>query len=246
LSSRFITPNWPAPRPIHAFTTTRHGGVSLPPYDSFNLSEQVGDNLNHVQQNRKRLIQIAHLPESPRWLSQCHGTEIIDSQYWTINHTADGIFANHTNHVCAVMTADCLPVLICDKNGQQVAAVHAGWRGLASGIVEQAVAKFDGDRSHLLVWLGPAIGPEQFEVGHDVVRAFSTEHPEAKQAFKQTDSLHFMADIYLLARQRLHALGITAIYGGEYCTITDSDQFFSYRRQMRTGRMTSMIWIAST
>ena len=246
MTPAFIIPDWPAPEHVHACTTPRHGGISLPPYNSFNLGDHVGDKPSDVEQNRQHLIKAAGLPESPRWLSQHHGVGVINSVNWTRNISADGIYTRLENHVCPVMTADCLPILICHKMGNQVAAVHAGWRGLANGIIEQAIGKFKGHNHDLLIWLGPAIGPTNFEVGHDVVTAFTDHSSEAKLAFKQTDSLHFMADIYLLARQRLNALGVTAIYGGNFCTVEDNEQFFSYRRDKNTGRMASLIWIAST
>ena len=157
---------------------------------------------------------------------------------------ADGLFSSEKNHVCVAMTADCLPVLICDKQGSEVAAVHAGWRGLADGIIEQAVMQFTSERRDLLVWLGPAIGPNHFEVGQDVYTAFTTYMPEAEIAFAPLSNGQMMADIYLLARQRLKALGIDAIFGGDYCTADDSERFFSYRRDNVTGRMASLIWIA--
>lgn len=241
----FIVPDWPAPKHIQAFTTTRGGGVSLPPYNSFNLANHVGDKPDNVAQNRQRLVQAARLPESPRWLSQHHSVNVINSLNWARNVPADGIYTTQHNHVCTVMTADCLPVLICDREGKQVAAVHAGWRGLADGILERAIAQFTSGNNDLLIWFGPAISPARFEVGHDVVAAFTTHAIEAEQAFTQIDNSHFMADIYLLARQRLHALGITAVYGGDQCTVRDAKRFFSYRRDVTTGRMASLIWIAS-
>ncbi|MCL4133069.1 UNVERIFIED_CONTAM: hypothetical protein GTU68_031452 [Idotea baltica] len=188
---------------------------------------------------------MACLPESPRWLAQCHSIDVIDSDDWSFNLTADGLYSSQSDRVCAVLTADCLPVLICNKAGTQVAAVHAGWRGLAEGILEQAISLFSGNRNDILIWLGPAIGSRHFEVGHDVVTAFTEHASEAELAFRQTDSSHFMADIYLLARQRLSAMGITEIYGGNLCTVSDPDHFFSYRRDNVSGRLASLIWISS-
>lgn len=245
MTPSFIVPDWPAPTQVKALTTTRHGGVSLAPYDSLNLGDHVGDQSENVEQNRQRLTQMVPLPEPPHWLSQCHGVDVINSLKWQRNVAADGIFTRQNNQVCAVLTADCLPVLISNKAGTQVAAVHAGWRGLADGILEQAIRTFDCDHNDLLIWLGPAIGPDHFEVGHDVVSAFTDHASEAEQAFRQTDSTHFMADIYLLARQRLTAMGITNIYGGNCCTVCDADRFFSYRRDKVTGRMASLIWIST-
>jgi YfiH family protein len=240
----FIRPNWPVPPHIHAFCTTRAGGNSLAPYDSFNLANHVDDNPQHVERNRQLLTQTAKLPESPRWLTQHHSIDVVNSRDWIKDMPADGLFSAEKNHVCVAMTADCLPVLICDTKGTQVAAVHAGWRGLADGILEQAIEQFTGEKRELLIWLGPAIGPTHFEVGQDVVSAFTAHLLEAESAFKQIDNGQFMADIYSLARQRLNALGVDAIYGGDYCTADDPDQFFSYRRDQVTGRMASLIWIA--
>ena len=240
----FIYPHWPAPAHIKALVTTRYGGVSAAPFDSLNLGDHVNDNPLKVEQNRHILAQRATLPESPRWLSQTHGCKVIDSLLWTSGKQADGIISNTINHVCPILTADCLPILLCNQQGDTVAAIHAGWRGLANGIVERAIANFSGSTKDILVWLGPAIGPEQFEVGQDVVNAFVHHDVLAKQAFRQTDDTHYMADIYLLARQRLNALGVSEIYGGQFCTVNDPERFFSYRRDQATGRMASLIWIA--
>ena len=240
----FIQPDWPAPQHVHAFCTTRTGGISSAPYDSFNLANHVDDNPQHVEQNRQILVQSAQLPESPRWLTQHHSTDVINSLDWIEDMPADGLFSSAKNHVCVAMTADCLPVLICDKQGSEVAAVHAGWRGLADGIIERAVTQFTSQRHDLLVWLGPAIGPKHFEVGQDVVTAFTNHMPEAETAFTPLSNGQMIADIYLLARQRLKALGIDTVFGGEHCTAGDSEQFFSYRRDNVTGRMASLIWIA--
>lgn len=240
----FIYPNWSAPAHIKALTTTRYGGVSAAPFDSLNLGDHVNDAPLKVKQNRHILTQRAELPESARWLSQTHGDEIIDSNQWTSGAQADGIISNTLNHVCPILTADCLPILLCNRQGNTVAAIHAGWRGLANGIVERAIANFSGNVQDILVWLGPAIGPEQFEVGQDVVDAFIRNDVLAKKCFRQTDDIHYMADIYLLARQRLNALGVSEIYGGQFCTVNDPERFFSYRRDKATGRMATLIWIA--
>jgi len=240
-----IIPEWPAPAHIKAFTSTRSSGLSESPYDSLNLGDHVGDEDWKVKQNRDLLTQTARLPEPPRWLSQTHGCMVVDSSQWIIGEQADGIVSNTLNHVCPILTADCLPILLCNQQGNQVAAVHAGWRGLANGIIEQALSTFSCHQSDILVWLGPAIGPEQFEVGQDVVDAFAQHDVLSQQAFRKTDDTHYLADIYHLARQRLNALGVFAIYGGDFCTVTQPDRFFSYRRDGITGRMASVIWIAS-
>jgi len=238
-----ITPDWPAPDNIKAANTTRIGGVSLPPYDSFNLANHVGDSVESVASNRGSLTKLAPLPNEPLWLEQTHSTLVIDSHNWHSGIEADAIISHIDNHVCVVMTADCLPILLCNKQGDTVAAVHAGWRGLAAGIIEKTIHSFSCDPHDIMVWLGPAIGPSQFEVGVDVYHAFTQHDPQTKLAFQQSDPDHYLADIYRLARQRLNNLGISAIYGGDYCTVTDHQRFFSYRRDGVTGRMASLIWI---
>jgi hypothetical protein len=242
-TSHLLKPDWPCPPGVKACSSTRLGGVSLPPYDSLNLGQHVDDDAHAVAINRQRLQAIAGLPAEPLWLEQVHGTKVVDAKDWQNGCEADAIFSRQPGQVCAIMTADCLPVLFCDREGKQVAATHAGWRGLLNGILQQTVEQFDGPRSDVLAWLGPAIGPQQFEVGSEVYAAFGERYPEAKAAFKRVDETHFLADIYLLARQQLSALGISAVYGGEQCTVTEESLFFSYRRDGVTGRMASLIWI---
>jgi YfiH family protein len=244
IADSLISPDWPAPNSIKALSTSRQGGFSLPPYDGFNLGTHVGDEPNTVIKNRDYLVDIAQLPESPRWLNQLHGTRVINSNDWQLNIDADAIISQQNNHICTIMTADCLPLLLCNKQGDTVAAIHAGWRGLAAGIIEKTIAEFHCDPQDILVWLGPAIGPNQFEVGTDVYQTFIIHSAQAIHAFQQTDATHYLADIYLLARQRLTALGISAIFGGDLCTASDPQHFFSYRRDDVTGRMASMIWIS--
>jgi len=243
MNGAIFTPDWPAPATIRACTTTRLGGISLPPYDSFNLGLHVNDEPEAVLTNRQRLKQLAGLPAEPLWLEQVHGTRVIDADNWHADIQADAIYSHEAEHVCAIMTADCLPVLFCDGAGTQVAAAHAGWRGLLNGILQHTVGRFHGERSDILAWLGPAIGPQQFEVGSEVFNAFNERFPEAKSAFTRVDASHYLADIYLLARQQLTALGVNTIFGGEHCTASESDRFFSYRRDGVTGRMASLIWI---
>jgi len=243
MAEAFISVNWPAPHHIKALTTTRNGGQSLAPYDSLNLGDHVGDNPDHVAANRQKLIETALLPNQPLWLKQTHSTDVIDSSRWQKDIEADAIVSASTNKLCAVMTADCLPLLITDTSGSQVAAVHAGWRGLQAGIIENTLAKFAKPRSDILVWLGPAIGPHAFEVGPEVKAAFLAVDPAAEAAFIATHADRYLADIYLLARQRLAAQGVTAIYGGDYCTYSEKERFFSFRRDGVTGRMASLIWI---
>ncbi|MDT8371670.1 MAG: peptidoglycan editing factor PgeF [Gammaproteobacteria bacterium] len=239
----FIIPDWPAPKAIKALSTTRLGGVSSVPYDSLNLATHVGDNPSTVSTNRHILTEQAHLPEPPRWLNQTHGTAVINSRDWQLDCDADACYSLDFNHVCTVMTADCLPVLICDKQAGFIAAAHAGWRGLADGIIEKIIAHYQAAPSDLMVWLGPAISPNHFEVGTDMYDIFTTQSAIAKNAFVQTDSTHYLADIYHLARLRIQQMGVNAIYGGDSCTVSDAARFFSYRRDGVCGRMASMIWI---
>lgn len=239
----FIIPEWSVPNHIKAISTTRIGGFSQTPFHSLNLADHVGDQPNDVAKNRALLVKQAQLPETARWLSQVHGTSVINSDKWHNNIKADGMVSKSVHHVCAIMTADCLPILLCNQQGDSVAALHAGWRGLATGIIEQAITKFDCPTKQIIAWLGPAIGPTKFEVGTDVLHAFTSTMPDAHLAFTQIDHQHYLADIYLLARQRLTSLGISTITGGNFCTASDESRFFSYRRNAITGRMASMIWI---
>ncbi|MDX1574114.1 MAG: peptidoglycan editing factor PgeF [Methylophaga sp.] len=245
MADNLIRPDWPAPDNVKALVSTRLGGVSPAPYDSLNLGDHVGDLPENVATNRQLLTEKAELPDTPLWLRQTHSTKVIDSQYWQAHIEADAIISTEINRVCAVMTADCLPVLLCDKQGQQVAAIHAGWRGLCDGIIEKTVAQLSGAPEDLLAWLGPAIGPAQFEVGAEVRDVFIAEAPEAINAFLPSKIGYFLADIYTLARQRLHHCGIKNSYGGDYCTVNQQELFFSYRRDGITGRMASLIWLAS-
>lgn len=241
--SPIYQPEWPAPQNVKAFSSYRFNGFSAEPYHSFNIAHHVGDNPIHVENNRQLLMQLGQLPETPRWLEQVHSNTIINSKDWRDSIEVDAIISQTPRHVCPIMTADCLPILLCNQQGTAVAGIHAGWRGLANNIIENTVGAFPADVEDVIVWLGPAIGPRQFEVGHDVFRAFTEHNPSAKAAFQQRDNEHFLADIYLLARQRLQQLGINAIYGGDRCTVSEADTFFSYRRDNRTGRMVSLIWL---
>ncbi len=241
--SPFISPDWPAPDNIRAFSTIRQGGFSQTPFDSLNLGDHVGDDIDLVSQNRGHLKQLIKAPEEPRWLKQVHSDHVVDSLDWQLDIEADAIFSQHKNHVCTIMTADCLPILLCNQQGDTVAAIHAGWRSLAAGIIEKTIQRFSCNSDSIMAWLGPAIGPSQFEVGQDVYDAFCQHSPLANQAFKITNNTHYLADIYQLTRQRLDSQGITAIYGGDFCTVSDKQRFFSYRRDQQTGRMASLIWI---
>ncbi|RYM57194.1 purine nucleoside phosphorylase YfiH [Serratia proteamaculans] len=238
-----ILPDWPLPAGVKACSTTRHGGVSLPPYDSLNLGTHVGDEERAVADNSRRLVAGASLPQMPVWLEQVHGTRVVrlDGQTPT-DLQADAVYSNVPGQVCAVMTADCLPVLFYSQAGDEVAAAHAGWRGLCNGVLEQTLAAFAAQPGSISAWLGPAIGPQQFEVGPEVRAAFIAVDAVAAAAFTpQGDK--FLADIYLLARQRLQRAGIHSIYGGDRCTVSEISHFFSYRRDGITGRLASLIWL---
>ena len=239
----YIYPAWPAPETVRAVSTTRLHGHSSPPYDSFNLAAHVDDNPDDVASNRQRLREQLELPDEPGWLNQVHGKDVLQLGDLITGATADGSYSRTPGQVCAVLTADCLPVLICNQDGTEVAAVHAGWRGLAAGIVGVAVERFTSPADQLLVWLGPAIGPAKFEVGADVYQAFVNEMPEATQAFHPNETVHWHADIYSLARMQLERLGVSQVYGGEYCTFSDATHFYSYRRDGVTGRMATLIWL---
>ncbi|WP_404704879.1 purine nucleoside phosphorylase YfiH [Yersinia vastinensis] len=241
--NKLILPDWPAPARVKVCSTTRHGGISEFPYDSLNLGTHVGDTASTVIANRQRLVEQAGLPQMPVWLEQVHGTRVLHLDGTAISDVqADAVYSRVTGQVCAVMTADCLPVLFCSLAGDEVAAAHAGWRGLCSGVLEQTLAQFQAAPSSIIAWLGPAIGPQQFEVGEDVKQAFITIDAQSTVAFMPFGTKYF-ADIYLLARLRLQAAGIHAIYGGDRCTVSEKQQFFSYRRDGITGRMASLVWL---
>lgn len=241
----FIVPNWPAPANVHALQTKRDAGYSHAPFSSLNFGNHVNDNPMHVAQNRQLLSQ--YLPSEPVWLNQVHGIEVVDAANTNCIPSADASFTNQKNVVCVTMTADCLPVLLCDKEGTTVAAVHAGWRSLCDGVIEAAVAKMGADSSRIMAWLGPAIGPNAFEVGAEVRAQFMAKDVQAEAAFKaQGDK--YLGNLYQIATQRLNKLGIKQIYGGghdkDWCTFTDKENFFSFRRDGVTGRMATLIWLA--
>lgn len=239
----WIAADWPAPAGVRAGVTTRLGGVSQGPFASFNLATHVGDDPVAVAENRARLHQQLYLPAEPRWLNQVHGVEVCTDT--TPGNTADASVSRQPGQVCVVLTADCLPVLFCDQAGQVVAAAHAGWRGLAAGVLAQTVARMGVDTTQVLAWLGPAIGPDAFEVGEDVRSAFVALDPQYTQAFRAHTTGKWWMDIYLAARLQLTGLGLGGIYGGGECTFTDADRFYSYRRDRQTGRMASLIWISA-
>jgi len=235
-----ITPDWPAPANVKALQTTRQGGVSMGVYASLNLGDHVKDNPQHVAANRQLLS--AYLPSEPVWLSQVHGVRVIDAALSSCLESADASVATRKQVVCVTMTADCLPVLLCDHAGTVVAAVHAGWRSLCDGVIEATVAAMPVPADQLMAWLGPAIGPEAFEVGSEVRAQFMAKDAQAESAFKAKDD-KWLGDLYTIARQRLQRLGVTQVYGGGHCTFSESETFFSFRRDGDTGRMGSFIWL---
>lgn len=240
----WLVPNWPAPVSVRACSTTRIGGVSEAPYDGLNLGEHVGDDPRRVRENRRRLRAALDLPSEPLWLRQVHGPRVCDARDVVPDTEADGCVAFGPGPVCAVMTADCLPVLFCDRDGTRVGIAHAGWRGLAAGVLEATVHALDCEPSGLLAWLGPAIGPQSFEVGHEVRSAFVEHDPACGAAFVPSPNRRWLADLNALARLRLSAVGLSSVFGGGLCTYLDSSRFYSYRREARTGRMASLIWLA--
>jgi len=241
LSEHLIIPDWPAPAHVKTLQTTRKGGVSSSPYDSLNLGDHVGDSPLAVERNRILLNTL--LPSEPVWLEQAHGTIVVNADNASCRPQADACIARHRAAVCVVMTADCLPVLLCNTEGSVVGAVHAGWKGLAAGVIEAAVQAMDVAPRSLMAWLGPAISQDAFEVGDEVRAMFVAAQPQASSAFIPGQSGKWFADICSLARLRLSALGITQIYGGGYCTYRDRERFFSYRRDGSTGRMGTFIWL---
>lgn len=235
-----ITPDWPAPANVKALQTTRQGGVSMGVYASLNLGDHVKDNPQHVAANRQLLS--AYLPSEPVWLNQVHGVHVIDAALSSCLESADASVATRKQVVCVTMTADCLPVLLCDHAGTVVAAVHAGWRSLCDGVIEATVAAMPVKADQLMAWLGPAIGPKAFEVGSEVRAQFMAKDAQAESAFKAKGD-KWLGDLYIIARQRLQRLGVTQVYGGGRCTFSESETFFSFRRDGDTGRMGSFIWL---
>lgn len=243
MSDAWIVPDWPAPANVRALSTTRAGGVGAAPFDSLNLGTHVGDDPAVVATNRARLRAV--VPAEPCWLNQVHGTAVVDLATYRGVPDADAAVSRLPGAVCVVMTADCLPVLLCDRAGTVVAAAHAGWRGLQGGVVEATVRAMGVPAAELIAWLGPAIGPDAFEVGEEVRAAFVADDPAAAEAFRPAGPAgKWLADLYLLASRRLAALGVASVHGGDACTFTDAGRFFSYRRDGRTGRMASLVWLA--
>jgi YfiH family protein len=245
-AASWFVPDWPAPASVHSLVTTRAGGVSRGAYASLNLGAHVGDDESAVRENRARLR--AQLGSGPYWLEQVHGVAVVEAKPASADAApvqADAALAREAGAVCAVLTADCLPVLFCDTAGSVVAAAHAGWRGLLAGVLEQTLEAMGVPGGEVLAYLGPAIGPQAFEVGDEVRAAFLARAPEAACAF--TPGLaagKWYADLYTLARQRLAGAGVARIFGGGLCTFSDPARFFSYRRDGVCGRMASLIWLA--
>jgi YfiH family protein len=241
--ARWIVPDWPAPQGVRAFVTTRAGGVSEGEHASMNLGLSSGDAPEKVALNRA--VVRASLPSEPRWLAQVHGTTavLLDDLERDARPQADAAVAGVPGTVCTVLTADCLPLLLCDEAGRRVAAAHAGWRGMAAGVIENAVRAMGVAPGSVMAWMGPAIGPEAFEVGPEVREAFVAVDARSDIAFHAHREGKYLADLYALARRRLALAGVSRVHGGGFCTYRESDRFFSYRREKRSGRMGAFIWI---
>ena len=250
MTAAWITPEWPAPVTVRALSSFRHGGVSAPPYESLNLGDHVGDKPSNVAENRRRLAAAAGLPAAPKWLTQVHGRNVADldaapsaGAAGGVLGAADACFSRQPRRVCAILTADCLPILLAADSGDLVAAAHAGWRGLAGGVIETLVTAVPAPPAKLMAWLGPAIGPRHFEVGAEVRETLLQNDAGAAAAFTPNARGRFMADLGTLARRRLEALGIDRIFGGGQCTFADGDRYFSHRRDGTTGRQATLIWL---
>ncbi len=260
-STPFIRPDWPAPSNVKALTTTRYlsGGYSENRYAALNPATHTGDNPSHVRANRRCLMDVAGLPSTPVWLNQVHGKDVIYLHNKDIEETryagdepdeiaklpvADASISDRKSTVCAVLTADCLPVFFCDKAGTEVAVAHAGWRGLHAGVLEQTVAAMKTPADEIMVWFGPAIGSAVFEVGAEVRQAFVEKQNDNRQAFVESRDEHYLCDIYSLGRHSLMEAGVKAFYGGGLCTFSESQYFYSFRRDGETGRMANLIWLA--
>ncbi len=237
-----INANWPAPKNIYAMSCLRTGGVSKGPFSSLNLAAHVGDEEFSVTENRNRLRSSFNLPTEPAWLEQTHSNKVVCLDKQPRNLQADASYTIMPSIICAVLTADCLPVLICNESGTKIAAIHAGWRGLLSGIIENTIKALQEPR--LLAWLGPAIGSDCFEVGNEVRAAFCKKSNVFSRAFRAQENNKWLADIYQLSRITFAEFGVENVYGGSFCTMTEKQRFFSYRRDGETGRMATLIWRA--
>lgn len=236
-----ITPQWPAPKNILALSTTREGGVSTGAYDSFNLAHHVGDDPAHVKKNRARLQSFLPFENTPCWLSQVHGCEVVQADKVIETTEADASVTTKRRTACVIMTADCLPILLTTKTGSGVAAIHGGWRSLAAGIIENTVRALSCPPNEILAWLGPAISQAAFEVGPEVREIFLAKNPETQKAFQPNTNARWQANLHELARLTLQNLGIHDIYADPHCTHQNPTHFFSYRRDQQTGRMATLI-----
>ena len=236
----WIKPEWPAPKNVHAAVTLRSGGSSLGKFTSFNLADHVNDDPEAVENNRKTLMQMLGLPSNPVWIEQVHSNRIVKADKLTRIEQADASYTDQAGIVCAVLTADCLPILLAATNGTAIVAIHAGWRGLLAGVISNAVQSIG--TTDIIVWLGPAIGRDCFEVGNELRNSFINKSTEFDLAFSQKKQGKYLADIYQLASIELSMLGINEIYGGDFCTVSNTDKFYSYRRDGETGRMATLIW----
>jgi polyphenol oxidase len=243
VTPEWLEADWPAPAAVRVVSSFRTSGVSAPPYDSLNLAEHVGDVAAHVADNRRRLTAAAGLPSEPVWLEQVHGTRVLDVDAACEVAPADAIFTRQRGRVCAILTADCLPLVLAADAGDLVGAAHAGWRGLAAGVIESTIDALGEAPARLLAWLGPAIGPEHFEVGAEVREALLVQDGGAAQAFTPNARGRYRADLFTLARRRLVAAGVKRIYGGGVCTFADKARYFSHRRDGITGRQGTFIWL---
>ena len=237
----WITPDWPVPANVRSLITTRNGGVSLPPWHSLNLGMHVGDDPLAVAENRRRLVEV--VGAEPIWLNQVHGNSVVNAEDVIGSVDADAIVTFKGNLPCVIMVADCLPVLFCDEAGTRIGAAHAGWRGLAGGVLENTVKAMNVVPEKIMAYFGPAIGPDAFEVGAEVREAFLQRDSASDAAFHFIGDEKYLADIFLLARQRLLKLGVTKIYGGGRCTVIERERFFSHRRDKKSGRMAALIWL---
>lgn len=241
--AHFIEPDWPAPAGVRALSTLRTGGVSSGVYQGLNLGAHVGDAPEAVEENRRLLALAAGLDCEPLWLEQVHSPRAVYAADWQVGVQADACVALSPGQVCAIMTADCLPVLFCDEFGKSVAAAHAGWRGLLSGVLESTLFMMNAPPAKILAWIGPGIGRQAFEVGEEVRQAFVTRDAGATGFFQANPAGRWQADLPGLARHRLNKLGLERVFGGDLCTASDAERFFSYRRDGQCGRMASMVWL---
>lgn len=238
-----IVPRWPSPPPVRAVCTTRAGGVSRGPFGAFNLAGHVGDDADAVAVNRARLAARLGLPAEPLWMRQMHGARVLGAEGFEAGEAGDACVARAPAGPCVVLSADCLPILLCARAGGVIAAAHAGWRGLVAGVVENTVAAMDTKPAELIAWLGPAIGARAYEVGAEVREAFVTRDHSDARAFTPARTGRWNADLALIARRRLRRAGVAAVYGADLCTYSDPGRFYSFRRERRTGRMAALIWM---